>query len=341
MKLITTSILFILLFLHGNAKIWRVNNNPGIIADFTTLQAAHNGALSGDTIHLEPSPITYGALNANKKLIIIGPGHSLSTNNNLQYTSVTSKTDEIIFEIGSENSVLTGVTTTSFDIFIKTSNISIIRNRLSGIYLAPSSTVSSGPYSISATYIRENWVSVILEYNPTNIAFNIAGTSISANIINTISLTTPAIITSNYIGSLTCKNSTVVNNIIKLNNTNCSNDACNLFQVTFNNTINNNVFTDVANPGNQGNYQNGQNNIFNPGLVNVIVGTANNSESDYQLLTNSVAVGAGTGGINVGPFGGGYTLSGIPSVPTIYNLQVEPTGSSSNGLNVTVKSRTN
>ena len=343
MKTIFPLLIVTLLVSQTFAKIWRINNNPGISADFTTLQAAHDGALSGDTLHLEPSPNTYGALTATKKVVIIGPGYALSTNNNLQYTNVTSKTDEINFEIGSENSVIMGIQCTSNSIYVKTSNISIIRNSLSGIYITHSNSVTSGTYNISGTYIRENWVGIVYsELNNGGVAHNFTGTLISANIlISGISMQTPATIISNYIGTLTCKNSIVTNNIVKFNNTSCSNDACNLFQITFNNTINNNVFTDVANPGNQGNYQNGQNNIFNPGLANVIVGTFNTAETDYQLLPTSVAIGAGTGGIDAGPFGGGYTLSGTPSIPSIYNLLVAPTGSTTNGLNVTVKTRAN
>ena len=50
------------------AKIWRVNNNIGITANFTTLQAAHDGAAAGDTVYLESSPTSYGGLNCTKKL---------------------------------------------------------------------------------------------------------------------------------------------------------------------------------------------------------------------------------------------------------------------------------
>ena len=58
------------------AKIWRVNNNAGVIADFTTAQQANNSAsvMNGDTIHLEPSPASYGDLNASKRLTWISIG---------------------------------------------------------------------------------------------------------------------------------------------------------------------------------------------------------------------------------------------------------------------------
>ena len=54
-KLNTLIAIFILITTIVNAKIWRVNNNSGVIADYTTVQAAHNAASAGDTIHLEPS----------------------------------------------------------------------------------------------------------------------------------------------------------------------------------------------------------------------------------------------------------------------------------------------
>jgi hypothetical protein len=327
----------------AQSRIWRINNNSGINADFTTLQAAHDAATNGDTLHLEPSAFSYGGLIASKKLAIFGPGHSLTQNNNLEYINLTSQVEEINFEIGSENSVLSGVQSSSQNIFIKTSNISILGNKLNGIYFAHPSSITSGTYSISGTIIRGNWVSFIFsESSNGNVAHNFSGTSISANIIYVgVSMDTPASYNHNFIGSLTCRNSVVVNNIIKNANHNCASDNCNLFIITKNNTINNNVFSDEANPTNTGFLQNGQNNIFNPGLANVIVGTFNNAETDFQLLPNSVAIGAGTGGTDVGPFAGGYVLSGIPQIPTIYNLLVSPTGSAANGLQVTVKSKTN
>ena len=62
------------------AKIWRVNNNLGINADFTTLQAAHDGAAAGDTLYLESSPTNYGGLSSSKRLVIIGTGYLLEQN---------------------------------------------------------------------------------------------------------------------------------------------------------------------------------------------------------------------------------------------------------------------
>ena len=60
------------------------------------------------------------------------------------------------------------------------------------------------------------------------------------------------------------------------------------------------------------------------------------SDGMYQLKSGSVAAGAGYGGTDCGMFGGNYpyVLSGVPSVPSIYFLNVKPQGDS---MNVSVK----
>src|SRR6187549_1803900 len=102
MKKLSLLIIFAILICGSCfAKIWRVNNNVGINADFTTLQAAHNGAASGDTLYLEGSPNSYGALTCTKKLAIIGTGYFLDQNLNLQANAAVSKVDGLSFNAGS------------------------------------------------------------------------------------------------------------------------------------------------------------------------------------------------------------------------------------------------
>ena len=93
---------------NGFAKIWRVNNNGGVTADFTTLQSAHNGAASGDTLHLEGSPDSYGSLTSTKKLVIIGPGYYLGENPNTQAVAIPAYIASVNFNVGSEGSVIMG-----------------------------------------------------------------------------------------------------------------------------------------------------------------------------------------------------------------------------------------
>ncbi|HUR10478.1 MAG TPA: hypothetical protein VM012_03875, partial [Flavitalea sp.] len=63
-KLFFSCIGCLFIVMNSYAKIWRLNNNAGVAADFTTLQSAHNSASvgNGDTLHLEGSPTSYGSL---------------------------------------------------------------------------------------------------------------------------------------------------------------------------------------------------------------------------------------------------------------------------------------
>jgi len=62
------------------AKVWRVNNNVSVTADFTDINDAVAACAPGDTIHLEPSETAYHAEqflfdSNNKHITIIGNGY--------------------------------------------------------------------------------------------------------------------------------------------------------------------------------------------------------------------------------------------------------------------------
>ena len=144
---ITTFVLVFALFtsVSSFAKIWRVNNtgNPG---DFTTIQNAHNDAnvLAGDTLHIEPSVVSYGALTMTKKLIILGPGYFLLQNPNNQFHNLSAKVHGISFNGGSSGSVIAGLEITT-TIYIRVNQIAILRCNFNG-------------HAININHIRNNFV---------------------------------------------------------------------------------------------------------------------------------------------------------------------------------------
>ena len=98
---------FLLLFSIADAKIWRVNNNTGIAADFTTAQAAHDGAAVGDTLHFEPSLTSYGGVIMTKRLILIGVGDFLNINPNQQASGIAATLNDLnISNTGAAGSVV-------------------------------------------------------------------------------------------------------------------------------------------------------------------------------------------------------------------------------------------
>lgn len=57
------------------ATVRTVSNNAGTVAQYTTIQAAVNAAVNGDTIYLHGSTVPYvGFTVTDKRLVVIGPG---------------------------------------------------------------------------------------------------------------------------------------------------------------------------------------------------------------------------------------------------------------------------
>jgi hypothetical protein len=320
------------IFFSVNAKVWRVNNNPGVQADFTTAQAAHDSASAGDTLYFEGSPILYGSIVLIKKLVIIGPGYLLDENKGLQANQYSATIKGLTFWCHPENnpttssagSVVKGMYIGQSDINIYVSNISLIGNFIFGIQnqviflrnpISNISILKNFIYGIvgmtDATanniIIKNNYLEGGLKFN-NNLSSNGV---IQNNIINGII----------YVNSFSFKNNIFIN----------STDEVKFFNSIVNNniSISNQFGTDN---GNQANVA--KENIF-------IGGTVTYSDTKWQLKEGSPAIGAGEEGVDCGIFGGNtpYVLSGIPNIPTINYLNI--TNSPTDKIKVTVKSKTN
>lgn len=120
-------------------KVWIVDNNPNGVGNFTTLSAAHNTAISGDTIYVYPSLTAYAAITLTKQLYIFGSGFDLNLHGGQATTTVSSIYATMAFNNGSQGSVMAGFDG-QFGIDINTSNITIKRNDLYAVDIAGSQT---------------------------------------------------------------------------------------------------------------------------------------------------------------------------------------------------------
>ncbi|WP_315820966.1 hypothetical protein [Paraflavitalea speifideaquila] len=106
---------FMISALCAEAKIWRVNNNAGVTADFATLAAAVSAAsvVNGDTLHIEPSATNYGSATLTKRLIIIGAGYLLNPlaggNAGLQANTNASQLNGLTINNGANGSKFMGI----------------------------------------------------------------------------------------------------------------------------------------------------------------------------------------------------------------------------------------
>jgi len=319
------------------AKIWRVNNVTGVVADFTTVQAAHDAAAAGDTIHLEPSIGSYGDVTMIKRLVIISTGNFLAQNPGYQQTATAGFLGSVrIYDAGANGSVLSVRYNGTLD--IRNQGVSNI------LFLSCASMTSQDACMSTSTgclYI-ENADNIIAR-NCWLASVDVAGTAeniiLNNNIIGNrvrIRDASSAIITNNVIcaiapGGCTVAgivNSTVANNIFNKGLVDWSGFS--------NCTVQNNLSANNTLPAGNGN-------VNDVDMTTVFV-DANGGYIDniYQLKTGSPAIAAGSSGEDCGAFGGNspYKLANTAPVPSIYKLTV-PASPGGNTMNIIFSSRSN
>ena len=335
----TLAVLLLVFSVQLNAKTWRVNNNTGIVADFTNVSAAVNAATAGDTIHVEASATGYDYyLHVTKKLVILGPGYFLSENSpaiantKTQLNPNAAFMNYIYLDQGSNGSVISGIS--AYEIDPSDDNITIERNLiLSAVYLA------LGSNSISNDTIRQNVISYIgsnytsannhinnlLVYNniitgssPVNFSYNNGLTNANGFFINNDFVYGYSIAINNPV-NLTSANFVYQNNIF---------GAVNFGAYLTSNVFFNNICLGTGLPVGNNNQLNIDvaANVYNDFSPNAPNGFS--SDGRFQLKSNATpAHNAGLlNGVAVdcGAFGGPapYILSGLPSIPSIYALTI-------------------
>ncbi|MCF8374315.1 MAG: hypothetical protein K9H64_22020 [Bacteroidales bacterium] len=342
-----TMLLLAIISITANATVWRVNNNPNIDADFTTLQDAIDGASAEDTLYIEGSLNSYGIGTFSKKLIVIGPGYWLNENDSTQAYKENAVVEQLVYNNGSQGSMVSGLYMNSgsytITIGVNTDSITIEKNYMRNYYhysstYGKSINITGNRNSI---IIRQNFIT---GYNPivftgipsnTFITNNIIGIGFSsssiamATVANTSA--TDILISNNVIrGHITTYHAMHVNNILLYGN--------------YNTGAGDNTMSNLC-VGTQ--YPNTNNNQQNIVMDSVFVNYSGSYDHDYLLKPNSPAIGAGFNGTDCGVFGvfdagyGGnqpYKLSGIPDIPSIFEAEVYSVGTTEIPVNIKAKS---
>lgn len=328
------------------------------------LQTEMNNATVGDIIMVEAG--NYGAITFTKQLTLIGPGYG----NSQTATPGSAILGIVSFNSGSSGSLLTGFQTG--DINVSTSNIVVMRNYCGTIkvgindaanfWQAISNNViikqnfatrleilaSSSPGQVSNFSVKNNLFSTgfhlegIISGEIINNTFdaNLNGTTFCGSLffeyytsINISSvLIKNNIFTNLYTGGFTCVSS----------NTSTLELYSNITQTIFKNNI---IHLTPFNGQVAANFPfnlsiSDLNTLYQgyPNNPNVLAFDARN-----QLAANSPAKGTGEAGTDCGAFGGDepYVLSGVPYVPSIYELKVPQTIGQNGTLNIQIKAKTN
>lgn len=345
---------------QANAKIWRLNNNgnntlPLIVADFpssTTLQQAHDNAsvASGDTIHLEQSPTTYGACTFTKRLVVIGAGYFLNDNPKTQVLKDYASTVGALTIVNSAaaGSVITGLSSAS-TWTVAANNVTITRNYFVSqgsiqLYIGSGATSADG-INVHQNFFGGSVNSWAIYYGGSGSVTNISiiGNFIGGNYGIAFNTTYTGIVKNNTI--LTSNNPLSLYNCYVVNNmTRTPNNVPNTFNnctVEYNMGHHNNQFVAPAGTGNTfgpGNFTQAYSNAASWGFV-----AGSSSDGYYQLQTTAPGKTAGKNGEELGAFGSSipYKLSGIATVPNIYAMSIAPISPGASSISVTVSAKSN
>ena len=351
MQKLTLLFVAVLLASTSFAKIWRVNNNAGVVADFADIPAAIASAsvVAGDTLHIEPSATDYSGFTPTKRLVYIGPGYFLNP-------SDVTYPHNAGLQAATQNAKVGGIQMT---------NPAAAGSKFLGLWFNSYIIINGSATSWNLTFEKD-----VIGY----VSFYVNGSNVNSNGITIRKCLVQYYITTNgsvpTMSNVTIENcifyqayfdlggltgtSNVIRNNSQYNNSNVNTIsnayvANNIFstpgQIAFTNcTLKNNLFAVAQTlPGTA------TGNQVSVNMTNVYVGgTTGSLDSRVALKAGSPAIGAGVtiGGYtpDAGAFGATdpYKLSGIPPIPSIYSLNVPtsiPTGTAT--MNVTFSSRNN
>lgn len=311
--------------LLGAQHLHRVNNNPGVNDTYTTLQAAVDAATAGDTIFIEGSATEYAGATITKKLTLVGPGFLLGENPKTQACTVEATfNSDISFESGSGGSAIMGCVLNNYDLLINVSDMLIIRNKLYDLNFDSNS---------NNVLVAQNWIYRIKATNG-SITNSIISNNIIRREIEALNTSGPLVVTNNIFllyesypnYPIDCHNASIQNNILSALKAN--------IQANTGNDISNNIMA-IAGTDADGNLYNiDMNTVF----ADFSGSLGMSKDGKWKLKDGSPAIGAGSGGVDCGIFGGSspYVLSGIPDLPHIYDASVPATATSGTGLQVTI-----
>lgn len=342
------------LFQTVNATVWRVNNRTDADADFTTLQAAIDGATSGDTLYLEGSAVAYGNGTFNKKLIVFGTGYWLSENDTTQAYKQKSSVGMLVFNDGSQGSVVQGLymsyaSSSTFSVVqINTDSITIERNHI----YANNTYSSSGSAYGEAINIVSNTSDIVIRHNWLTAKINSAYSTPKAIGIYVAGIPDNIIVSNNFIRTYNTGSNNTNFYAIYFETNNSNNELMLRSNVmwgairtyytnhydnilvsgTYNNGTGDESYNNICN-GTQ--YPNSNNNQQNVDMSTVFVDYDSYIDNGYKLAAGSPAIGAAMNGGDCGAFGEDpYILSGMPSIPALFETTIVPFGTSSLPVNI-------
>lgn len=343
-------------------SIITIDNNPGSLTTYQTLQDAHDNAVAGDTIYVQPSSISYGIAVLSKPITIVGRSHSeIGSTSTIEDISINSS------NISLKGLRIAGNVSTMVPTGTAFSNLSIndcVITNPHQLTLGLGTSLNPASIDIQNVQIRGN-----IFYGFVSIRSNAINILISNNVFNsqlrTYNSSSLAVtnnvfrLSSNFITNYTSGTLTLTDNMFLCNTSSgCSltfsdgdfylehnltynygagNFVFNSISggtFTQNNTLENTdpLFTDIASNDSASFAGSGN---YNP---------ATRPEDDLTLQPGSPALTGGNGGSQIGLYGNGYnykTLGNPNGFPLLDVLSYDSAVPKNGDINVTIQAKAN
>lgn len=339
MKIIVTTFvasLFACFSSQANAqpRVLTVDNKPGAVAMFSSLEVAYAQANDGDTIVMAGSPNSYSLPSTSpmvyKRINYVGSGYLLAENgipgvikdstklNTVRVTSSSTSSSSGSTFLGLDMSL---DSTTPYNNIQTSATVDRCRLTVTGkgcrisINRSVMSIVPTFDEFCSGSSIRNSIVAPGSGNGSNPVALGCSNMTISNCILGylvahqpSVSISNSMIVTSQYSGKPA-------------------------FVAAFKGSITNSLAvgfsTSIADrqhflPDGGGN--------LNGFISSDVFRTTGSEDAKWQLKEGSPAIGAGYAGVDAGAFGGGYILSGVPSRPRITRMVVPASATEATGL---------
>lgn len=323
------------------AKTVRVNNNvesdpaKGIYA---SLQECHDDAAvqPGDVILVEGSTKLYEGLTCSKRLTIMGTGYFLTENQQTSANGLPARVRGIQLNPGAEGTVLIGL---FFDTINSTNE----------------PVVNTNDIVIQRCFLN-NGIRIMASINSLVIIQNFFPRTVTPISINNSGITlTGVVVKNNYFnGAFSITQSSSAPRVFANVEHNIFAQGVQLHATSFRNNIilTQNAALSITSPVIEYNLTAGtqlsawpnnqtfqESNLF----VGPQQGVENSPDGQYRIKPGSQYLTAGYQGSEPGIFGGNepYVISGLPPVPTIYELRTDAVASKEDGLKVNIKAKIN
>lgn len=298
------------LAMTAQATILRVSNVSNSGAPYSDVSSAMAAAVSGDTIMVDGSTVSYSDVTIDRKIVLMGPGYWRAENGVIQEGTNPATFSAINFKTGSAGSIITGIVGST--VAVNTDHITITRCRIQG------NITHSGPSTASNTVIHQCFLEGSVR------GYGTIATNRTPNVQITNNIFTGKINSDGLIYALT--DSYIAYNTF-------TNEASNVNYADESSVYGSTIEKNVA-------FRFGSidTNTYNDNYVsnNIIYhDTSTDLAIKNQVLSDDVAAQVE----GKGAFSGDdpYVISGIPAGPVIQDITVPATVEQGGTLNITIK----